>query len=372
MQTDDEQSVNGQSTNVPMRDDQIRADRACIGCGFNLFGQRVTKEPHYGLAITRCPECGEVAAIQTYPTMSHWVNRVRVILTAVWVVVLVGVFFANTMAMVGMCAGAIEIGSDELGDEIGIAHQVWVDTQTQRALDLQNQTQNESAEGDAVEDSVAEDGAGVATPDRAAVLNDTNNSTSVTSVSDGITTTVVTRADGTTSTTINGAAAVTYTGSYSYTSITPAWIENEYEHYIESLDGVWGHIDRQFMILFLPTSVIAFASGIFWSVVLLGARRRNVVWIPLVISIVVLGFVISMNSLYTPNQWAGEVANTLVAPRVAPLILGVQLVFAIIGIFLGRKIARFVVLLTLPPRSRVSLSILWTRDGLELPKPVMK
>tara|TARA_R110002073_G_scaffold118918_1_gene258852 strand:+ start:804074 stop:805186 length:1113 start_codon:yes stop_codon:yes gene_type:complete len=370
MQTDDEQGVTEQSTKVRMRVDQIRADRACIGCGFNLFGQRVTKEPHYGLAITRCPECGEVAAIQTYPTMSHWVNRVRVILTAVWVVVLVGVFFANTMAMVGMCAGAIEIGSDELGDEIGVAHQVWVDTQTQRALDLQKQ--NESVVENPVEDLVTDDGTGLTTPDRAVVLNDTNSTTSVTSVSDGITTTVVTRADGTTSTTINGAAAVMYSGSFSYTSITPAWIEHEYEYYIESLDGVWGHIDRQFMILFLPTSVIAFASGIFWSVVLLGARRRNVVWIPLVISIVVLGFVISMNSMYTPNQWASEVANTLVAPRIAPLILGVQLVFAIVGIFLGRKIARFVVLLTLPPRSRVSLSILWTRDGLELPKPVMK
>lgn len=370
MQTDDEHAETEQSTDVPMRVDQIRADRACIGCGFNLFGQTVTKEAHYGLAITRCPECGEVAAIQTYPTMSHWVNRVRAILTAVWVVVLVGIFVANCMSMVGMCAGAIELASEELGDEIGVAHQVWVDTQTQRALELQKQ--NESVVENPVEDLVTEDGTGQTTPDRAAVLTDANSTTSVTSVSDGVTTTVVTRGDGTTSTTINGAAAVVYSGSFSYTSITPTWIEHEYDNFVASLQGVWGHIDRRFMILFLPTSVMAFVSGIFWSVTLLGARRRNVVWIPMVISIVVLGFVISMNSMYTPNQWAGEVANTLVAPRVAPLIVGVQLVFAIVGIFLGRKIARFVVLLTLPPRSRVSLSILWTRDGLELPKPVMR
>jgi hypothetical protein len=37
------------------------------------------------------------------------------------------------------------------------------------------------------------------------------------------------------------------------------------------------------------------------------------------------------------------------------------------GVLLGRKLARLMVRLTLPPRMRTALAILWTRDGLPAP-----
>lgn len=52
--------------------------------------------------------------------------------------------------------------------------------------------------------------------------------------------------------------------------------------------------------------------------------------------------------------------------------MGAQLIFALLGVYLGRKIARFVICMSLPPRYRTSLSIFWSRDGLELPKPTLK
>ena len=83
--------------------DTIRADRACIACGFNLFGQPITREAHYNLLITRCPECGQAAALQSYPTMSHWVNRFRAILSALWIALTLGIL-ALTVLIGGVYA----------------------------------------------------------------------------------------------------------------------------------------------------------------------------------------------------------------------------------------------------------------------------
>jgi hypothetical protein len=45
-----------------------------------------------------------------------------------------------------------------------------------------------------------------------------------------------------------------------------------------------------------------------------------------------------------------------------------SIVLALIpGVLLGRKLARLMVRLTLPPRMRSALAILWIRDGLPAP-----
>jgi len=120
------------SESKPESFDEIRADRACIGCGFNLYGQTVTKEPHYGIVITRCPECGTVAALQTYPVMTHWANRFRSLTAALWVVILLGFFMGNMTSMMGMTQGASNIAGNKMSDIIGEANAIWV--QEQEAL----------------------------------------------------------------------------------------------------------------------------------------------------------------------------------------------------------------------------------------------
>ena len=48
------------------RVDVLSGDRCCARCGFNLYGQTIIREPHYGLLMVRCPECGTAAAMQEY------------------------------------------------------------------------------------------------------------------------------------------------------------------------------------------------------------------------------------------------------------------------------------------------------------------
>lgn len=71
---------------------QIQTDRACIGCGFNLFGQTIVRDEHYGMPIARCPECGRVCALQEYPGLGVWARRWSSVLAAVWLLVAVGLF----------------------------------------------------------------------------------------------------------------------------------------------------------------------------------------------------------------------------------------------------------------------------------------
>ena len=68
---------------------QIRTDRPCAGCGFNLFGQPIVREGHYGLVSARCPECGRLAALQEYPALGKWADRWAKLLAATWIVALV-------------------------------------------------------------------------------------------------------------------------------------------------------------------------------------------------------------------------------------------------------------------------------------------
>lgn len=81
-----------QSTLQPAetRIDVLRGDRCCAGCGFNLYGQVIVREGHYRMLIVRCPECGTVAALQEYPTLTRMAWRVRMLLAAVWLAAILG------------------------------------------------------------------------------------------------------------------------------------------------------------------------------------------------------------------------------------------------------------------------------------------
>lgn len=77
------------------------ADRACTRCAFNLIGQPIVREKHYGLLIARCPECGTVAALQEYPALGRWANRWAALLAGLWFLVVT----AGTMAVAGIVTG---------------------------------------------------------------------------------------------------------------------------------------------------------------------------------------------------------------------------------------------------------------------------
>ena len=63
----------------------LSADRPCARCGFNLHGATIIREPHYQLVSARCPECGQLAALQEYPSLSAWTGRARLLFAAQFV-----------------------------------------------------------------------------------------------------------------------------------------------------------------------------------------------------------------------------------------------------------------------------------------------
>jgi len=292
--------------------DQIRADRACIGCGFNLYGQTVSKEEHYGLAIARCPECGTVAALQQYPLMSHWVNRFRAILAALWIVLLLGTFGLSTMAISGFAISISEVASNPLGDYIGLSFTQW-----------------------------QEDQAAGATPAGTA----------------GNVTPVITRQ---------------MTGSYQWVTVSPEWYDIHLDSCVASFGNLWANMDRGAYIFLVPAGVVSLLLGVYWSIALLGASRLRALCVLVLAALIGGVFVISFNTGVGNFPWASNIAEEYYAVRIVPFVMIYQLLWMGVGLFFGRMVARFVVCLALPARSRVPLGVLWTRDGLSPPSPVAR
>lgn len=284
--------------------DQIRADRACAGCGFNLYGQSVTREEHYGLSIARCPECGTVAALQQYPAMTHWVNRFRMIIGATYIFLLLGLFFASSMGIGGFMFGGSSVASSNLGEHINTHYNAWRESQASQA-------------------------------------------------------------------TGQAATAPQFTGAVGgwSTSLTPEYIENGVELAIDDFGSFIGNADREWVLVMVPAFLVCFAIGVLWSVALLGSSRKRALLIPLASCVLAGVFVISVNPPDKTFAWVYSYAHQLYIPTMVPLIGLIEFAALALGIYLGRKLARLVVLLALPPRMRVPLGILWARDGLAMPKP---
>ncbi|MFN7020991.1 MAG: hypothetical protein ACK4WH_06650 [Phycisphaerales bacterium] len=83
----------------------LSADRPCAGCGFNLHGATIIREPHYRLVCARCPECGTVAALQEYPTIAAWAGRIRILLAAALIAVSLLVILVTSLITWGLSEG---------------------------------------------------------------------------------------------------------------------------------------------------------------------------------------------------------------------------------------------------------------------------
>jgi hypothetical protein len=278
---------------------QIRTDRPCARCGFNLFGQTIVREPHYGMIAARCPECGQVAALQEYPALGKWADRWAKLLAALWILALVGAMAAQFGPTLGLTVAAMENAFEDAGSEITSRYVAW---------EQQQQTGPPSQ-----------------------------------------------------------ASQNMFYGSW-YT-ITEAWWETERPRYLQETRRTHP-FNRLTITLYVALAIISFTAGAFWATVTLGARRWGAFVLPLFPVGLAAAFAWSI-SLPEPNmpgyltgrEAAGDLFRT-------PIFLGAvaSVVLALIpGVLLGRKLARLMVRLTLPPRMRTALAILWTRDGLPAP-----
>ena len=93
--------------NVPplQRQGQIETDTFCDGCGYNLHGQPVARDPRLGLMVCRCPECGGWhAAGKGTTAASLWLSRVATLALVLWVQF---VLFAAFWLCMGL--GAVQV-----------------------------------------------------------------------------------------------------------------------------------------------------------------------------------------------------------------------------------------------------------------------
>lgn len=64
----------------------VHEPRACMGCGYDLRGQSVVSEPHYGWMVVRCPECGLVLPMHAFGASRRVVTTTAGALSALWVI----------------------------------------------------------------------------------------------------------------------------------------------------------------------------------------------------------------------------------------------------------------------------------------------
>ena len=104
---------------------EINADRPCTKCGFTLFGQPITREPHYGLLIAWGPECGTVASVQEYPLVSRWVGRLVAVGATAWVLLVLGLFTLGAWATMGVAYDVEVWVTEPIVDRVALAHAEW-------------------------------------------------------------------------------------------------------------------------------------------------------------------------------------------------------------------------------------------------------
>lgn len=304
--------MNGTQTDVPVS--TILGDRLCVKCAYNLRGQAVVKESHYGLFIARCPECNTPAALQEYPLLGRWPGRIRVFVALAYALACAG-SLGFTCLILGMMAGGLSSGAT--GTLAMDVSRLWAE-----------HVNAEEAEG--------------RTPLAGSPSFVQNNRD----------------ADG---------KLVATEWMY----IDRAWWDRERSRVLVGsfASHTWAAMRSQWMVL-LPIGLGFFVMGACWSVLLLAARPRALIVASLVPAGIVVIFAFAINSSGAGlGKW--EYSNHLVEDRtfLASLVgvIGMWLVFGGLGLVYGRSLARVAVRALLPATFRGALAELWFTDGKPLP-----
>jgi len=283
----------------------LTGDRLCAACGFNLHGQSIVREPHYGMLIVRCPECSSVAALQEYPTLGRWAGRWAGVLAGLWLLVLLGAWAAS--------AGIISASSYAVSESFT----------RPAALRIA---------GAFVEWASSEDVQAQLTARNSWATNQTVNS---------------------------------------YTWIDDDWLQSQDLRSLTA--GPGGLADRYDFLAakgWVGIGIAAFVIGCFWSVALLHAGWRGRAAAAL--AIVALAGLFDWMAFSGSRSWGAVLASDVAHQEFGGLAMGATLAFSLlplmVGMTLGRRLARLTVRVLLPPRLRGPLAFLWYCDALPAPK----
>lgn len=283
---------------------QLSGDRMCAKCAFNLNGQTVVREPHYGMLIVRCPECGAAAALQEYPLLGRWASRLGYIVAGLWLgaMMLLGVLSA---VAVWRQAESVE---QRLGQPLAMRLQaMW----SERLAEEQRK---------------------------------------------------------------NPQNANLWYGK----SGQDWWNGLDRWEQFKALGGWSGGIGWQGLLGLLPAGLCLGTLGAMMAVCTPHARGRG----RLVIGLLVVG----LGAIFMLLEWLGTRAGLwggsfmpyyyyggvdrldVLRPYLAPPCMVVCGVLYLLGLWWGRMLTRWLVVVFLPPRMRGCLSFLWLADGKPLPR----
>ncbi len=289
----------------------IEGDRLCAGCAYNLRGQTVVREHHYGLFIARCPECGTPAALQEYPLLGRWPGRVRVFVSLAYALVCLFAIFVTFMILMGMTAAFSESADDELANTIA---QRWALHVNQEEAEGNMPLKNMPLFNQAVRDQEGR------------------------------------------------------LQAYVWNYVDKEWWKGVRSDVglrarVKSvLEGMGGMV--------LPLAFMFFVGGSVWAVLLLSVRRLVIFVVILIPASVVVLFLLSNvleNNGFNGWNTASGIAQDEMFGATAAVVLSLWLVCAGVGIAVGRPLARLGVRALLPPTMRGSLAELWFTDGKALP-----
>jgi hypothetical protein len=288
----------------------VTGDRFCTKCGYNLIGQTIAREEHYGMLIVRCPECATVASVQEYPLLGSWGVRWGVILAALWLILLLGLWPAASGIVCGLCV--------TVTDEATRSYARHLD-QLRQADEAQAANQTAPGQGGQV-------------------------------------------------ITMPGGRTIRFgpTGDFG-----KWWQQQDRAALLADAGGWRAAIDGEAFLLLIPMGLLVFAAGWVWSVCLLQFKRRWLIVCAAAIMLLAAVFVspLVMEWYTLSAAWSHYAANQ----QLGPPLLAICAVFAVmalgLGLWLGRPLTRLGVRLLLPPRLCYSLSFLWTAEGLRPPAP---
>jgi len=305
----------------------ITGDRLCASCGYNLIGQAISREPHYGLLIARCPECGVTAAVQEYPLLGRWAHRWALVLAAVWLLLMVAGWVGTSGMLMGLGLAASETAAQPYSSFI---QQVFSQVESQAKLQ--------------------------------AAAGTTPNSGPTTSLPPG--TIVIQRSGGLQQiTTIGGLLG----GSAGFEKW---WAAQDHADLLRQAGGWRVGLTAQTIVVWVFSALAMLAVGWVWATILVQLnRRRLLLWGGLILLLAaVFAAVPIIECLTTEPSWVWIAGRNQMTPSYLTMSMAIFFAGLAVGLCTGRSVARFMIRMLLPPRMRYSLAVLWTCDGHDLPK----
>jgi hypothetical protein len=274
---------------------ELVGDRACAKCSFNLSGQSVVREPHYGMLMVRCPECGTPAALQEYPLLGRWANRFGYLMAGAWLAIMITIVSLAALAIWGM--------SEEMTQQLATPY-------TQHVQKVWTEHVN---------------GSGPPNP-------------------------------------------------YAYTNYqqNQQWWDALDKRQLFADAGGWlGAVAWGALWFMLDMLLVMGSIGAILAVVMPHLRWKGRAVLTLFITALAASFAwVSMSMNQNVYSYYGGVWNSWheLYPALFPLSAGFALAFLFLGMCVGRRIARALILLLLPPRLRGPLAFLWRADGKPTPR----